>query len=168
MPDTSFLDSEMFRSPEIKDAFERLMRMPVFSDKFKFCFFIDGLDEYEAHAYDHKRLAVQLCKWSRSDNVKICVSSRPHVEFMDTFPSESRIQLHELTAKDILNLGCEMFESDENFDRIRDTYRNLVYEVVTQAEGVILWARLVLKTVIREVGLYSTYDRLRDKIRTMP
>ena len=165
---STVLDSEMFRDQEVKDAFGRLMKTPVSSDKFKFCFFIDGLDEYEAHKYDQELLAVQLRQWTRRDNLKICASSRPHLEFMDTFPSEFRLELHQLTAADIWRLGCDMFESDANFDRIKGKYRELVYEIVKRAEGVLLWARLVLKTVVREVGLHSTHDRLREKIRTYP
>lgn len=164
----SSLDSEMFRAPMIKEAFDRLMEMPLSSDRLAFCFFIDGLDEYEAHAYDHKRLAMQLCGWAKHDNIKVCVSSRPHVEFTDTFPSELRIDLHKLTASDIWSLACKMFESDPNFDRVRDIYTNLVEEVVQRAEGVFLWARLVLKTLLREVGLHSTYDRLLQKICSLP
>lgn len=61
-----------------------------------------------------------------------------------------------------------MFESDANFDRVRKTYGELVREIVQRAEGVLLWARLDLKMVIREVGLYSTHGRLRQKILGFP
>lgn len=164
----SSLDSTMFRAPIIKEAFDRLMETPISSDRLAFCFFIDGLDEYDAHAYDHRQLTVQLCRWAKQSNIKLCVSSRPHVEFTDTFPSELRIHLHELTGSDIQAFTCEMFESDPNFDRVRDVYFSLVSEVVKRAEGVFLWARLVLKTLLREVGLHSTYDRLLQKIRSLP
>lgn len=164
----SSLDSEMFRAPMIKEAFDRLTRTPLSMDGSALCFFIDGLDEYDAHAYDHKLLAVQLCGWAKQNNIKLCVSSRPHVEFTDTFPSELRIHLHELTESDIWAFACEMFESDPNFDRVRDVYSNLASEIVERAEGVFLWARLVLKTVLHEVGLHGTYDRLLHKMRSLP
>lgn len=50
--DSSTLDSEMFRPPDIENAFDQLMKMSVSSDKFRSCFFIDGLDEYDVYAYD--------------------------------------------------------------------------------------------------------------------
>lgn len=164
----SSLDSEMFRAPVIKKAFDRLMKTPLSSDRGAFCFFIDGLDEYDAHAYDHKQLVVQLCGWAKQSNIKLCVSSRPHVEFTDTFPSDLRIHLHELTDSDVRAFAYEMFESDPNFDRVHDVYSDLVNEIVWGAEGVFLWARLLLKTVLHEVGLRSTYERLLQKVRSLP
>ena len=164
----SILDSQRFRPDDIKNAFDRLMDIPLSSDKFKVCFFIDGLDEFEAHAYDHKKLAIQLCQWSAHSNIKICVSSRPHLEFLDTFPSENRINLHEVTALDIWRLGCDMFEKDENFERVRQIYQELVNGIVWQAEGVILWAQLALKSVIYEVSLNSSHVRLREKLSSLP
>ena len=164
----SLLDSEMFRPDDIEQAFVRLIETPLLSDKFRICFFIDGLDEYEAHVYDHKKLAVQLCQWSKNDNVKICVSSRPHVEFLYTFPSENRINLHQVTALDIWRLGCDMFEKDENFERVDQIYEDLVDDIVKRAQGVILWARLALKSVIYEVSLHSSPARLKQKISSLP
>lgn len=166
--DPSPLDIEMLRPPDIKRAFERLLETPVSLDNLRFCFFIDGLDELKGHQYEHKQLAIQLREWTKCDDIKVCVSSRPYVEFTDTFSSESRLDLHELTAADVWHLGCQMFEKDENFNRVRTTYKDLVNEIVSHAEGVLLWANVVLKTVICEVGLHSPYDRLRQKIRTMP
>lgn len=116
--------------PEIEKALGRLMRISSSSDKFAFCLFIDGLDEHASHAYDNRLLAVEICEWKKSGNVKICAGSRPYVEFTDTFPSRSRVDLHELTAPDIFALDCEMFEGNENFDRVRQTYVTLVNNVV--------------------------------------
>ena len=96
------------------------------------------------------------------------MSSRPHLEFLDTFPSENRINLHEVTALDIWRLGCEMFERDENFERVRQIYRELVDDIVNQAEGVFLWAQLALKSVIYEVSLNSSRVRFREKISSLP
>ncbi|KND93066.1 hypothetical protein TOPH_02094 [Tolypocladium ophioglossoides CBS 100239] len=162
------LESDLFRPQKIKDAFELLMAKPVESDKFSFCFFVDGLDEHEAHPYDSKRLAVQLRDWARQSNLKICVSSRPHVEFLDTFSPSQRINLHELTAHDIYRFGRDVFENDENFSRVKDTYRELVDEVLDMAEGVFLWARLVFKSVVHEVGLHGSLERVRQTIRSTP
>ena len=54
-----------------------------------------------------------------------------------------------------------------NFSRIKETYYALVEETTSPAEGVFLWANFVLKSIISEVALYSSYKRLREKIRSM-
>lgn len=162
------MESDMFRAAQIKDAFDLLMAKPVSSDTIAFCFFIDGLDEYKAHAFDHKKLAVQLREWAHNNCIKMCVSSRPHVEFIDTFSPDLRINLHELTAYDIYHFSREMFENDENFARVEPIYLELAEEILEMAEGVFLWAHIVVKSVITEVGLHATHERLRQKIRNTP
>ncbi|KEZ43678.1 hypothetical protein SAPIO_CDS4293 [Scedosporium apiospermum] len=162
------LEVDLFRPPQIKKAFDGLIQTSLDSENIAICLFIDGLDEYNAKAYDHRLLAERICRWAVSKNVKICVSSRPHVEFVDTFDKRLRINLHDLTAQDITRLGCRMFENSSNFSRIKETYYALVEEIVSLAEGVFLWAHLVLKSIISEVALYSSYKRLRQKIRSMP
>ena len=111
---------------------------------------------------------MQLCGWASNNSINICVSLRPHVDFTDTFPSELRINLHELIESDIHVLANEMFRNHPNFARVRDVYSVLVREVVRLMEGVFLWARLILKSLLREVGLHSTHDLLLEKIRSLP
>jgi len=65
--------SEFLSSWQLLAAFERLSSVLELS-KVKFCFFIDGLDEYEGAPVTIIQL-VEILK--RSPNVKICVSSRP-------------------------------------------------------------------------------------------
>ncbi|KAK0718642.1 hypothetical protein B0T26DRAFT_626372, partial [Lasiosphaeria miniovina] len=142
------LEAVLFRPQHVKAAFDVLMELPVQSGSPAFCFFIDGLDEYEAHAFDHKRLAVQLRNWAKASYIKLCVSSRPHAEFTDTFPPAQRIRLHELTAYDMHRFSCDLFESDDSFPRVRDLYLELVRDMVEMAEGVFLWARIVCKSVV--------------------
>ncbi|CAI4214485.1 unnamed protein product [Parascedosporium putredinis] len=160
--------SDQFRKEDIKEAFHRLVEGSVSLGDVRICLFIDGLDEYSTSAYDHRKLALNIRKWTRSDHVKMCVSSRPHVEFADSFNPETRLHLHDLTFWDIRCLAEGMFRADPNFYRIHNTYHQLVEVIVYSAEGVILWAVLVLKLVIAEVGLHSPLDRLLEKIRTVP
>ncbi|KAK3373067.1 hypothetical protein B0T24DRAFT_702432 [Lasiosphaeria ovina] len=101
MSQSQSLEAILFRPQHIKAAFDVLMELPVQSDSSAFCFFIDGLDEYEAHAFDHKRLAAQLRDWAKASYIKLSVSSRPHAEFTDTFSPAQPIRLHELTAYDM-------------------------------------------------------------------
>jgi hypothetical protein len=161
-------ESDLFRPLKIKQAFEMLMQQPVRSDKFAFCFFIDGLDEYEAEAFEHKVLARHLRDWSIKSNIKMCVSSRPEIEFLDIFRQDLRINLHELTARDIRRSSQDMFEQDEAFPKVKGIYLELLDEVVNMAEGVFLWACLVVKSLLVEVGRDANSERLWQTLRGTP
>ena len=66
----------------------------------KFCFFIDGLDEYDG---DPSQILEVLESFRRWPQIKLCVSSRPWNEFADAFsqPSDRRLALEDLTREDI-------------------------------------------------------------------
>lgn len=164
---TSF-ERDLFRPTKIKEAFEILVQKPVQSEKFAFCFFIDGLDEYEADPFEHKVLARHLREWSLKSNIKICVSSRPEIEFLDIFSKDRRINLHELTAQDIRRSSQDMFEKDEGFPKVEGIYLELLKELVDMAEGVFLWANLVVKSLLVEVGRDANSERLWQILRSTP
>jgi len=73
----------------------RMQHSPV-----KICLFIDGLDEFSG---DHLDLCSLLESFSKSDHVKLCVSSRPWNIFDTAFGSDSLkiLIIHEHTTKDI-------------------------------------------------------------------
>lgn len=66
----------------------------------KFCFFLDGLDEYDGRPADIIEL-IDILKTFQ--NVKTCVSSRPWNEFEDRFGNDSpwKLYMHDLTRDDI-------------------------------------------------------------------
>ncbi|PMD31786.1 hypothetical protein L207DRAFT_500844 [Hyaloscypha variabilis F] len=161
-------EKDLFRPIKIKEAFEMLMKNPIKSEKFAFCFFIDGLDEYEADPFEHKILARHLRDWSLKSNIKMCVSSRPEIEFLDIFRKDHRINLHELTARDIHRSSQEMFEQDESFPKVKGIYLELLTDLVDMAEGVFLWASLVVKSLLVEVGRDANSERLWQTLRSTP
>jgi hypothetical protein len=54
------------------EAFKGLIRQSV--KQLKLCLFIDGLDEYEGDPTDIADIFTDLAE---SDNIKVCLSSRP-------------------------------------------------------------------------------------------
>ncbi|KAK4095685.1 hypothetical protein N658DRAFT_386454, partial [Parathielavia hyrcaniae] len=112
------IDELFFSSSNIKKAFTDLIARPP-PPGYRFCLFIDGLDEYGGDVVDeleHQRLADALNSWAAHPDVKILASSRPHREFEDTFSNDQRIRLHELTKSDIVLAGRQMFERDKSFE----------------------------------------------------
>jgi hypothetical protein len=89
---------------EIRAAFSRLIENRNLYKKHCFCFFIDGLDEYEeTRQEDYKVMVELLCSWTRAapQDVKICVSSREYNVFLNAFSTERRLRLQDLTRRDM-------------------------------------------------------------------
>ena len=160
---------QSLRLTQIKAAFNRLA-LKANHHKYPLCLFIDGLDEYEGDSVNHWELAKSLVDWATSEDVKICVSSRPHAEYMQTFPGDAgyRVRLHEITAPDIRQYAEMMFRKDANFDWVSDTYYDLVKEVIHNADGVFLWAVLVIRSLLETVGHHDSILALRRRIETSP
>lgn len=66
----------------------------------KFCFFIDGLDEYEGDHVDFCRTLMDL---AGSLHIKLCVSSRPWNVFEDSLGRDDNLKVYvqDLTRNDI-------------------------------------------------------------------
>ncbi|KAI1444881.1 hypothetical protein F5Y02DRAFT_427460 [Annulohypoxylon stygium] len=167
---------KLTRPPIIEKAFETLMNKAMGGD-FCLCLFIDGLDEYDADSEDHWKLAKRLRDWASHShgNIKICVSSRPHIQFNRTFSSnrlnQHQVHLQYLNRPDI-ELHCRtMFTKDEDFKELNTLQENceaLTKEIVDRAEGVFLWAVLVVRIILSEARRYGTGDDLMRKLDQLP
>jgi hypothetical protein len=130
-------------------TFEEIVRSSDSLPDHCFCFFIDGLDEL-ANLAEHQPLAKCLQRWTYSDKkrIKICVSSREENAFMDVFPKQRRLRLHQVTENDIRKMTTTVLENHDQFmrDTIKDKDRKeLIQAIVDKAEGVFLWVKLVLE-----------------------
>ncbi|CAL5875049.1 uncharacterized protein PFLUO_LOCUS9352 [Penicillium psychrofluorescens] len=154
---------------EVKAALSRLTKESHSFDGY-ICFWIDGLDEFEGDEVDHWHLARDLQYWTDSKHIKLCVSSRPHIPFTQTFANNMNHQIciHELTREDIRQFSLAMFEKDPNFHRVQAFYQKLVLKIVEDANGVFLWARLVVRSLLRSIGYQGTAKDLERKLKAMP
>jgi hypothetical protein len=171
---SSFEDSvssdQTFRLPEILAAFDSLIKSTNLFSRHKFCFFIDGLDEY---AGDHWKIAKSLKTWTTSPDIKICVSSRPHNEFEESFSRHTnlRLKLHELTKGDMEKFVKDEFKGDERFLRVQhddERYLKLMNDIVKLADGVFLWVRLATHSLLTGLGNNFSISELEEKLKTMP
>ncbi|OCL14092.1 hypothetical protein AOQ84DRAFT_281824, partial [Glonium stellatum] len=135
-----------------------------------FCFFIDGLDEYEeTPGEDYKDMIELLRSWTEtaSKDVKLCVSSREYSVFERYLSANQRLKLQDLTRADIEQLARDRLKGfnmspEKNESGVDEDY--LVQEVVTRADEVFLWVVLVLRS-LRE-GLQHG-DKLHDSLRRL-
>ncbi|CAG2007343.1 unnamed protein product [Fusarium graminearum] len=164
----SWDDKALFR------AFEQLSSQK--SLPLRFCFFIDGLDEYTAGAHRYtgtfEELLSPLRVLASSNSIKICVSSRPWDAFDREFSHVKwKLQLEDLTREDIRRyvkeeLGVhpkfrELSEMDPRCSEIKDT-------IVKRAQGVFLWVYLVVNSLKRGLLKDDNYTDLQSRLNELP
>ncbi|KAI0016039.1 hypothetical protein F4780DRAFT_714828 [Xylariomycetidae sp. FL0641] len=154
-------------------ALQRMLDMPEAIGDARFCFFIDGLDEFEeddAAGLTYISLASKLRCWAdrAMGKVKLCVSSRELPAF-ETISRGQQIRLHELTEADIKTLVLATFSEETVFLSLPEKQRDaIIDDIVSQAQGVFLWVVLVSQSVLRGLLNGDSVSRLRSRIRTMP
>jgi hypothetical protein len=153
---------------ELLTAYQRIAGL-LPTTKVKFCFFIDGLDEYDGEPADIVQLIESL---SKTKNLKACISSRPWSQFENVFGGNNpwKLYVHELTNADMGVYVTDLFCNDDKFNKIqeKDDAKVLIKDVVAGAEGVFLWVFLVVRSLLN--GLTDT-DRVVDlqrKLATIP
>lgn len=150
---------------DLHAALNRVLTSPIFIKQYKLCLFIDGLDEFDG---DYWKLSKAIYSWAATDNIKFCISSRPHNELMTIFASDpSRyIRLPELTRQDIFNFVRSEFQGDELSAAIRaeaSTYFRPIRDIVERADGNFLWAHLVTHETLKAIGNHSSSVQLDER-----
>ena len=136
----------------------------------KFCFFIDGLDEYRG---DHFDIIRSLDLLMQSPNIKICLSSRPWNVFQEAYGKsvDRKLYLQELTRKDIERYVRSKFEEHPAWESliVNDTrYNDIVVEVNHKAQGVFLWVFLVVQSLLAGLTNGDTLSLLQERLRLIP
>ena len=111
-----------------------------------FCFFIDGLDEYDGD----REIIRLLARLASTGRTKICASSRPWNKLETAFRTSrergSYLELHLHTRDDIAKVvDGELSAMLIDVNRASGDWSLLVQHVIERAEGVFLWVTLVLK-----------------------
>lgn len=152
-------DTGLWSLENLHSAFSAIAHRPDLP--FRFCFFIDGLDEYEG---DHKEICdafIHLVKVSSA--IKICLSSRPWNVFEQALGYKpNRIYIHDLTREDIRRFVQSRLSHNTQWQALSlesSSGQSLVHEVTERAHGVFLWVFLVTR-LLRE-GL-TNGDSLAD------
>lgn len=154
---------------DIKRAYERLSKQHDGSSLGEYCFafFIDGLDEYQpTPSVDRREMVHCLTDLATSNpgRFKICVSSRMENPFMDTFSEDTRLYLHKLTRTDMKeyvagNLQCVGTQRER---------KQLASSITDKAEGVFLWAVLVVQRIRKQSDDGARISRLLREVESLP
>ena len=127
------------------------------------CIFIDGLDEVSG---DPDTLIAMIDNL-QSAKVKLCLTSRPDRSYTDAFSSYAMLRLQDLTEPDIRTYVWDELQPLLPADS-SGTVSKICDNVVTKAQGVFLWVRLVVKGLIRGLKNDDNLDQLRIRVASLP
>jgi hypothetical protein len=134
--------------------------------------FVDGLDECDENNDQQRNAANLLTELSSLDHMKVCVASRPLETFRRKYAGYPTLRLEDLTADDMRQYIQSTLIADPSFDKLimdqPKTCRELAFEVLTKAEGVWLWVRLVVSSLLRGIENGDTANDLRHRLSEIP
>ncbi|EEU34855.1 uncharacterized protein NECHADRAFT_55084 [Fusarium vanettenii 77-13-4] len=164
------LDSDMFQAPstaEMKLAFETLS--DGVSLQRRFCFFIDGLDEYDGNVPEAIAFIKRL---SGNPDLKIIVSSRPLPECVSGFIGAPKLRLQNLTRPDISKFVYDEIGSHPYIQNLIETdgdeAKSILDEIIDRSSGVFLWVALACKSLLRGFDEFDSVDELRERVKALP
>lgn len=165
--ETSF-GSVSWTETALQTALDRILQQkPV---KFKICLFIDALDEFEGD--DLETVLSLLRKTVSHNNVKACLSSRPWLVFQHAFHKKPQLRLEELTERDMAKyVGDRLLTLDrlQYLDKIEQRQmESLIAAMVQQADGVFLWLKLAVPSLLRGFGTEDEIEVLEERLKLLP
>jgi hypothetical protein len=138
-------------------------------DSSRVCWFIDGLDEFEGN---DSEIAAFFQDIAESTNIKICMSSRPHLAFERSFKGHPELRLQDLTYRDIRNFVEDRLGNNQMMLQLRDTDEEacleLLKDLVAAANGVFLWVHLVVNSLLSGLEQDDTIAILQKRLRELP
>ena len=133
------------------------------------CVFLDGLDEM---AEDERELVTFVNRLGETPDVKLCVSSRPCVVFINAFRACPRLRLQDLTHNDIRTyVDCHLLKDSTVIglaQRQASDARRLAGDIVRKADGVFIWVRLAIKALLRGLDQQDSWEELFRRLDTLP
>ncbi|KAI0850613.1 prion-inhibition and propagation-domain-containing protein [Daldinia vernicosa] len=135
----------------------------------KFCFFIDGLDEFVGNYLDSIDFLREL---ATNSHIKIVVSSRPIPDCVASFDGLPSLDLHHLTRADIRAYVEETIGSHRYMqgllDRHPDEATAIMEDLVDKSSGVFLWVILACRSLILGFADYDRIHELRRRVDELP
>ena len=160
---------------DVDEALGLLVKGGVVLDEYHFCFFIDGLDEFDDNkGCTQYQLTKHLQQWASSPcrNVKLCVSTRQLPVFGNAFSPAQRLTIHIFTGKDIKKLVKERLEGNGAFQKLaqseKDRCDKMVRQVIENAEGVFLWVCVLLNLLEDSLGNGDSIAMLESIVKCAP
>ncbi|KAI9147111.1 nacht nucleoside triphosphatase [Paramyrothecium foliicola] len=136
----------------------------------RFCFFIDGLDEYHD---DHIDFCESLLSLLSATNIKLCLSSRPWNVFEDAFGliEENKLYIHEVTRPDIFRYAQERLKLHPRWRVVSTRSRralSLIESITEKSRGVFLWVFIVTNLLREGLTNDDSFSDLERRLDDFP
>ncbi|KAJ4012367.1 hypothetical protein NW752_008041 [Fusarium irregulare] len=163
IPDGDWTDAEL------KEMLEKLTKLD--SIQARFCFFIDGLDEFSSEETELRNV---IKFFNNTLHVKLCVSSRPRIILDDSFKDERQcITISDFTTGDMKHYVRQRFKAKE-FGKLRaqpggkEECKKIMTKIAENSKGVWLWVYLVTHDLMRAVATYEKPYKLHEILDQFP
>lgn len=164
-PDRSI--HEVWDIAELKKTFQLIADQKALDTKF--CFFIDGLDEYDG---EEEEVVEMITFLSSSRNIKICASSRFRSIFEENFGDLSRrLIIHNFTNGDMRKYVRQQLDENSKFGDLKASdpaCEEIETLISTRAQGVWLWVFLVSRDLVHAVNRNKGLTMLQKIVHQFP
>lgn len=131
------------------------------------CAFVDGLDEYEGDLWE---LCDILDRLQNQAGMKMCLASRPEDAFRNFLGTYPTISMQEHNGPSIaLYVERKIHRKAATVPSIHDLFSTTVQQaVLDRAEGIILWAKLVVDEMVDGCTETTRSENLLAFLETLP
>lgn len=137
----------------------------------KLALLIDGFDEFEAGVLNHSELSKIFTAATESSSFKAILSSRPENVFEYAFRGFPKLRLHYLIRSDVVRYVNDKLRDHPRMQQLasrspQDT-EALVTEIVGAAQGVFLWVRLVVRSLLEGLRNHDEINVLTERLHEL-
>ncbi|KAK7983218.1 hypothetical protein PG989_010620 [Apiospora arundinis] len=158
-----------WESWEVEESFDLLLNNC--GRTFKLAVFIDGLDEFDIDPKEVVGLIDELSSIS-TNFLKICVASRPWIQFDDAYSNVPMLRMHLLTKDDMIKFVACKLDANQGFQEILNVYptqvQELKKEIVDRARGVFLWVSIVVQSLLISLSDGESLHDLQATLSMLP
>jgi hypothetical protein len=137
----------------------------------KVIFIIDGLDEFETDTMSFRELGALFANAAKSSHAKAVLSSRPINQLEDSLGT-AQLHLHDLTKGDIAKYVSDKLKKNPRMVELsRKSPANantLAQELVSSANCIFLWVRLVIESLLDGFDNHDSIEDLKRRLREIP
>lgn len=161
--------NENFEAPapstgEVDFAFRKFLEI---KSQRRYCFFIDGLDEYSGDFAAAINFVRNLAESSRT---KFVISSRPISECLAAFENSPKLVLQELNRPDMEQYVRKTITLDKYEQAVEDmvSARALLQNLADKSSGIFLWTVLACQSILQGFNNGDTLEELEDQVNKIP